>query len=229
MSRTDKTRPYWVKVNDEGTVEHRHHISRWGGRARYRTEKVLDAEGNPVIEDHEIWRTAKSVIQTEPRLKPGSYQAEAIRWDPRNDTFRYTEYTQTTYNVANPVYSEAEHLIALGMPDALVLVRIDRREKVERILIKEATGHGCDYEEGKTLTQRELWSNNCTPTLPWWRSGYSRCSCCSLHVMHDEQRAQVRDVTKRMVKAYNSGEDDWEDDFDGDYITPIRRHSRSRW
>jgi hypothetical protein len=228
MSRTDKTRPYWVKVNDEGTVEHNHHTSRWGGRARYRTEKVLDAEGNPVMENHEVWRTAKSVLQTEPRMKSVPFTTEGPKWNLSGDK-SYTTFSWVSTKLANPVYSEAEHLVALGMPNELVLVRTDRREKVERTLIKEATGNGCDYEEGRILKQRDLWRNNCTPTLPWWKSGYGHCTCCTPHADHESQRAHTRDATKRMVKAYNSGDDDWEDDFDHEYLTPRRRYSRSRW
>lgn len=209
MSRTDKDRPYWVKVADEGVETHYHHDN-YRRRGRYTYEKVFDDEGNPVMEERIVKLPAKRVIETVPRLKSVPYTKEV--WFPYRDRegFYTTLWNGVSANVANPVYSEAEHLIALGMPDAMVTIRVDVVQKVEKVYVPRE--EGCDYDPD-AKTKELYWQRTCGKELPWWKAGYScRCSWCR---PGDEprQRTRKRNFLTAMTKAANSGEDGWEDDF----------------
>ena len=207
MSRTDKDRPYWVKVQDEGVETHHHSANFRRGRFR-KMEKVFDANGDPVMEDREVKLTAKRVIETIPRLKAVPYSKEAPYWD-RNKGWYYTEWKMISATVANPVYSEAEHLIAMGMPDAVVVIRVDKVQKVKETWIEPSTE--CDYDPD--ASGRDHWKNNCGKELPYWKAGYScRCSWCK-PAEEPRSRRRKRDFLKNMTKAANSGEEGWEDNF----------------
>ena len=208
MSRTDKDRPYWVKVQDEGVERHHHHATyRRGGYSKF--EKVFDANGDPVMEDREVKLTAKRVIETVPRLKAVPYSKEAPYWD-RNKGWYYTEWKMISATVANPAYSEAEHLIAMGMPDALVLIRVDKVQKLEETWVNRSVE--CDYDP-EASGRDYYWKNNCGKELPYWKAGYScRCSWCK-PAEEPRSRRKKRDFLKKMTKAANSGEEAWEDDF----------------
>lgn len=222
MSRTDKDRPYWVKVNDEGTVVHYHH-SGWNSRRSRRSfKKVFDDEGNPVMETREVKLTAKRVIETVPRLKAVPYTKEVPRWDSRSQSFYYTEWAGISAKIANPIYSEAERLIALGMPDAMVTIRIDTVQKMEEVWPEPAEYCDLDLSPGN----RRPWRNSCGKELPYWKAGYScRCSWCK---PGDEprQRTRQRNMLHNMRKAANSGEDGWEDSFDEVSLTKPDMHHR---
>lgn len=212
MSRTDKDRPYWVKVADEGVETHYHDFGSYRRRGGYyRYDKVFNDEGNPVMEDHEVKLSAKRVIETVPRLKAVPYSKEV--WYPYRDRqgFYTTIWNGVSAQVANPVYSEAERLVALGMPHALVTIRIDKVQKVEKVWVPKADE--CDYDPD-SHTREVYWKSSCGKELPYWKSGgyHCRCSWCR---PGDEprQRTRKRVFLTQMTKAANSGEDDWEDSF----------------
>lgn len=211
MSRTDKDRPYWVKVQDEGVETHSHHSNQWGRRSRYQTIKVYDDEGNPVMEEREVKLTAKRVIETVPRLKSVAYSEESPFW-ARWQGFYTTSWKPVSSKLANPVYSEAERLIALGMPEALVTIRIDTVQKVERVWVKGSDE--CDYSEDVPRDHKEMRERNCSKELPYWKGPGHHCRCSWCRPSDEpRQRTRKRVFLTAMVKRANSGDEDWEDDF----------------
>lgn len=223
MSRTDKDRPYWVKVQDEGVIEHCHHSGRYDRRQHRIVKRVYDDEGNPVMEDREVKLTAKRVIETQPRIKYATYTAQYSH-PVRNLQGAYvTEYQATSAKRANPTYSEAEHLIAMGLPDAMVTIRVDRVQKTEEYW--ENDSFECDLDEEND--KHHPWRNNCGKELPDWKVNryYCRCSRCR---PGDEprQRTRQRNMLHNMRKAANSGEEDWEDSFDEVSLSKPDMHHR---
>ncbi len=208
MSRTDKDRPYWVKVNDEGVQTHDHAFGGWRRRSHYTWEKVFDDEGNPVMEERVVKMSAKRVIETVPRLKSIPYTKEVVAWG--RDGFYTTMWNGLSQNIANPIYSEAEHLIAIGMPDAEIVIRVDTVQKTERVHVPGSDR--CDAED--ETDPKNIWGKNCGKELPYWKGGgyHCRCSWCR---PGDEprQRTRQRNFLHQMRKAANSGEDEWEDGF----------------
>ena len=222
MSRTRKDRPYWVKAMADGVETHYHHANRYGRRAQYEYKQVLDDEGNPVMEDRIIKMTAKRAVETLPRTKSVPYSEDSPWWKQWQG-FYQNDWRPVSYKLANPVYSEAQHLVAMGMPNAEVIVSIDSVPKYEKVL-KKAANLECDYDE-EVHTQREYWTKNCSKVLPNWKAGYScRCSWCK---PGDEprQRTRKRTFVSNMVKAANSGEEHWEDNFNElDLAQPDMHH-----
>lgn len=212
MSRTDKDRPYWVKVADEGVETHYHDFGSYRRRGGYyREDKVFTKNGEPVMEDRIIKMTAKRVIETVPRLKSVPYTKEiAVPFRTREGMYTTIWNGMSAY-VANPIYSEAEHLIALGLPHAEITIRVDRVQKIERIWVPRVTE--CDYDPD-SKTKDVYWKSNCGKELPYWKGGgyHCRCSWCR---PGDEprQRTRKRVFLSAMKKAANSGEDEWEDGF----------------
>lgn len=218
MSRTDKDRPYWVKVREDGVETHYHH-----GRRRHarKFEKVFDADGKPIMEERIVKLTAKRVIETQPRMKPVSYAKEMVLFT-QSQGFYTAIWNGVSSVIANPVYSEAQHLIAMGMPNAEVILRVDMVQKVEEVLVESSLE--CDYDPDA----KDPWKNNCGKVLPYWMAGHScRCSWCK-PVDEPRQRTRARGFLSNMVKAANSGEDDWEDSFNElDLSKPVR--NRGSW
>lgn len=211
MSRTDKDRPYWVRLNDEGVMVHNHQANYYR-RRNYTIEKVFDDEGNPVMETREVKLTAKRVIETEPRMKSAPYTAEYRTWS-REQGFYTAVYNGISNKRANPVYSEAEHLIALGMPEALVLVKTVTAQKTEKVYHPQPEDDICDAEES-LANPKNPWGYRCSKEIPYWSRNYYRCRCSWCRPGDEpRQRTRERNFTTAMVKRANSGDENWEDDF----------------
>jgi len=221
MSRTDKDRPYWVMLNDEGVVKHDHTFCTYWGNS-YTTLKgkiIRDDEGNPVMETHERWETANWIAENAPRTKDWY---RAVNWPlAMLESMRYTmkdgeAYWLTTGKGINPIWQEAQNLVNIGQGDRKLLYSSTQREKREEIIIEvpqECTEH---IPEGPRYNTRYN-HNGCYRTLPR-ESERRNCSCdrCEPGGIWAEKRSRTmkKNILRNMTKAANADEGEWEDDFE---------------
>lgn len=240
MSRTDKTRPYWVKVNDHG-VEHHDHSAL--GEEVWRDRDMKDEDGNPVFEelpyyfsvgdlladkdarlDDWMWVTTRGYVM--PKRNADGTPIRIWRWNKDHQVVKARG--------GNKVRSEAMYLRAHGGSDAvLVEAGTYKRPKQERYLAYTIPDH-CTIGEKDHMVGRWHNANPCYMEADWdgaFRTMFRyRCSCCSPQGFNTAKRAIARDTLKEVAKQYNSGEDDWEDAFDArENITPRRKAGQSWW
>ena len=221
MSHTDKDRPYWVKLNDEGVVEHDHTFcfAYGGGTTRSRWGRPLfDEDGAPIMETVEDTEKASWYAKFGPRV---------IRHTRRvyfplsmSESMLYTRnsfYDATYAETANPLWSEAQRLVAADRGDELIVTRTyqrQMREKIEYSIAQECTG---DLPQGRS----NKWAKDnewrpCNLVMPAERSRYN-CSCymCEPGGIWAEKksRSTKRNTLRKMAKAYD-GSDDWDDEFE---------------
>ncbi|QIG57870.1 hypothetical protein SEA_PAULODIABOLI_176 [Microbacterium phage PauloDiaboli] len=213
MSRTDKDRPYWVRLKDEGVMVHDHQARSYRNRRGYNIEKVFDDEGNPVMETREVKLTAKRVIETQPRMKEVPYTAEVL-WGNERDGFYTRLWNGVSKRLANPAYSEAARLVSLGMPDAMVTIRTETVQKTEKVYPPAPDPDTiCDAEEA-LADPKNPWGYRCSMEIPYWSRNYYRCRCSWCRPGDEpRQRNRKRTFVTAMRKRANSGDEDWEDEF----------------
>lgn len=218
MSRTDKDRPYWVLMNDEGVVEHDHRgCDHWGRKTRIRNGPYIrDEDGNIVTETVTEYMTAEFIERAVPRLK--SYQME-VTW-PRGmrETMRYTVRTEmmtVTGKSVNPQWAEANNLVAQGKGKTMLPYRTYEQRKRE--VIEYEFNDECDAE----LPYRRYRSDlpeavNCTRSLPADKQRrWCSCDRCEPGGIYAEKKSRTarKNTLRAMAKAYD-GTDDWEDDYE---------------
>lgn len=218
MSRTDKDRPYWVRLNDEGIIAHDHSGSdRWGRKTRTRWGKpILDEDGNPVMETVEEKKQASYIAQYTPRTK--DYQIE-VTWPARMvESMLYSGGSMlrtVTGRGINPLWQEAQNLVNEGKGDQLMVYRTYTQVKREMTVIehtKECDAHLPSRPWSSNLPQAE----NCTRELPDRdKRRWCSCSMCEPGGIYAEKKSRTarKNTLRAMAKAYN-GEDGWEDDFE---------------
>ena len=240
MSRTDKTRPYWVKVNDHGVESHDH--SRLGEDV-WHTRNVTDEDGNLVLEELPYYFSVGDLLANHAEEyaswkwvadrglvmpKRGADGKELRFWRWRN------EYMETKARGGNKMRSEAMWLRAHGHSDtALVEGGTYKRPKQERYVAYTIPDH-CTIDEKPNMIGRWSNANPCYMEADWYGEFQTqfryRCSCCSPQGYNTAKRAIARDTLKEIAKQYNSGEEDWEDAFDArENITPRRKAGQSWW
>lgn len=238
MSRTDKTRPYWVKVNDHG-VEHHDH-SRLGEEV-WRTRNVKDEGGNLVFEELPYYHSVGDLLaRPESMYSWATAYALIPKRDEDGKEFRYwiwnRDYSVVTERGQNKMRSEAMWLRAHGYADStLVKGGYYKRPKQERYLAYTIPNHCTIDEPHDEFGRANNWRGvgPCYMEADWqgeFRSMYRyRCSCCSPRGYNAAKRAVARDTLRTTAKAYNSGEEFWEDEFDRENITPRRKAGQSWW
>lgn len=238
MSRTDKTRPYWVKVNDHG-VEHHDH-SRLGEEVWY-TRDVKDEDGKTVLEEVPYFHTVGDLLAKPETMYSWAWVTDKGLSIPKRsesgEEIRYWRWNRD-YSIARSrsntkVRSDAMWLRAHGHPDStLVEGGIYRRPKQERYLAYTVPDH-CTIDEKPLMVSRWSNANPCYMEADWYgadRNVYKyRCSCCSPQGYNAAKRAIARDTLKEVAKQFNSGEEFWEDSFDRENITPRRKAGQSWW
>ena len=239
MSRTDKTRPHWVKVNDHGVEYHDHSML---GQPIWRTRNVTDADGELVYEELPyFYRVGELLADKDARIRDWvSYSGYTLyerneagnilhAWRWNRDNYKHTEVRDI-----NKVRSEAMWLRANGKGNAtMVPAGKYERPKTERYIHSYVPDH-CTIDEKSQMRNPRYSDNPCYIEADWWgadRGLYKyRCSCCSPQGYNTAKRAIARDTLKEVAKQYNSGEDDWEDSFDArENITPRRKAGQSWW
>lgn len=240
MSRTDKTRPYWVKVQDHG-VEHHDH-SRLGEEVWY-SRNMVDEDGNPVFEELPYFHSVGDLLASkDERLADWSWVTDRGLTIPKRGEdgkelriWRWNrEYQVTKTRIENKARNDAMYLRAHGHPDtALVEAGTYKRPKQERYLAYTVPDR-CTIDDKPNMVSRWSNANPCYMEADWdgaFRTMFRyRCSCCSPQGYNAAKRAIARDTLKEVAKQYNSGEDDWEDAFDArENITPRRKAGQSWW
>ncbi|UVG35175.1 hypothetical protein SEA_CECE_163 [Microbacterium phage Cece] len=238
MSRTDKTRPFWVKVNDHG-VEHHDH-SRLGEK-RWRTRTVKDENGETVFEEVPFYHSVGDLLNRPEGTFSWAWLTDRGLNIPKRtekgEELRYwrwnRDYVVVRTRSQSKMIADAMWLRAHGHPDTTVVEGgYYRRPKEERVLWYIVPDH-CTIDEKPKMHGR--WNANpCYMEADWYgvfRDMYKySCSCCSPRGYNGASRATARDTLKAVTKAYNSGEDDYEDLLDHyDNITPRRKAGQSWW
>lgn len=234
MSRTDKDRPYWVLMNDEGVVEHDHRgCDHWGRKTRTRSGAYIrDDEGNIVMETIIRYETAKWINEYAPRTK--NYTIEVTWPVSMLDSMRYTAQDRimtVTGKGVNPLWAEANNLVSQGKGDTKLAYSTSERPK--RKLIVTEYSPECDAH----LPYRPYRSNlpqaeNCIRSLPASKERRN-CSCdmCEPGGIYAEKKSRTarKNTLRAMAKAYD-GSDNWEDEFEAKemYLNKPLRYT-SQW
>jgi len=218
MSRTDKDRPYWVKVNAEGTAIDHDHLN--FGREYYRDVYVKDKHGNLIYEDRPLYRTAYVIVHG-PLYAWQRYGYSGIRYvNPGSVTNSRT------------FFNEARKATGSGLPDKEILVGWYRAAKTERILYKTVADHCTgaapvvDWKRQKSVVEPYV-EAPCTKALSeaqhesaWHNGGYRGYG---VNMYHRSRRSEKRDMLKGVAKHYNAGFE--VDDYDEveKLTAPVRR------
>jgi len=195
MSRTDKDVPYWVRCNREGIVRHDH---RRLGRKIYRKKRVLDEDGNPVMETHRYSMTAERMLA-----------------EVRNDTFYgWFSFGDEAKRAALEAEQQGDlkRLIEYGTPW--------QSYKTEDVYIGETYCGGDDYK----FTEGRDWHfdlSDCYPVIPaeapWWSYGPSAARAAEHERFYGHDRGQQRAKLTELKKRVNAGDEvdnDWDEGYD---------------
>lgn len=218
MSRTDKDRPYWVLMNDEGVVEHDHRgCDHWGRKTRTRYGAYIrDEDGNIVMETVTRYETAEWIDKFAKRTK--TYEIEVFWPRTMTDTMRYTAQSRmmtVTGKGVNPLWAEANNLVSQGKGDTKLAYSTSQRPKRE--VFEEEFNDECDAH----LPYRRYRSDlpeavNCTRSLPASKQRrWCSCDMCEPGGIWAEKRSRTakKNTLRAMAKAYD-GTDDWQDDYE---------------
>lgn len=198
MSRTDKDRPWWV-VNNDTAHKYTRHDHLHFGEPVYRTRRVLDKNGKPLIEEVPIIKRAFDMVH-------GPFGS---------------------YSGTPAAVQKAKRAIGAGRPNEMIDTGITWKKHVtERVLIGYIADH-CTVGEKVTEQDRWGWLLPCTPdhdpTDKWWhhKDGSARHDFSQTY--YRGKRRASRDTLRKTANAYNSGTDpeDYEDD-----INPLTDHHK---
>jgi hypothetical protein len=234
LSRTDKDRPYWVKTRDEGVPHHDHTRL---GEAIWHTKYFRDDEGNPIIERVPYYLSAKHIIAEYQRPKvPRDYMDSWYAMNtisgarsPEN-SYLYLNVKSDSVNrrKEGEVFAEAFEAMELGDHTKLIMAGTYSRQKREAYIAGYVADHcTIDEDEPRGSLYRQY------PCYMTWNLGNSmfRCSCdsCNPGVNYSGVRREKRDILRKAIKAYNSGDEDWEDGFEQYNLKPSRKSFQSWW
>jgi len=209
MSRTDKDRPYWVRLNDDATSTWHDHLHL--GEDVYRTRVVRDAQGQPVTEQVPRSMSATDIVKSH------------FGYFDRN-------YFLSFGRISEKIFQLARELHGAGRGDEQIIYGYDTRYVRERYLAYTIADH-CTEGEPVKAGQQYYWSGSqpCIPEIRGLtRYDYTWSMSNKKHhfsrARYSHERAVARDTLGGVVRAYNSGYDveDWDEDT---YLTAQHRHS----
>lgn len=236
MSRTDKDVPYWVRLNNEGTLtdhDHRHL-----GREITSYRDVLDKDGNQIVVEGPLYSYADAII--------GEF--EGIRWHYGNTLYTedgrllyYNYKTKTLFttsygNYREPVIRRARLLHSAGRGKEFVQVGTYTHILREVVVI----GYVADRCTAGEKQPRPDWRRRgarplyeelpCTPELPAdnrrlrWTSGMSKHKTSFSRQRYSAERVNLRDQFVGIAKHWNNGfeVDDWDE---SNNLAAQHRHS----
>ncbi|MGL4998009.1 MAG: hypothetical protein ACRC5T_03325 [Cetobacterium sp.] len=221
MSRTDKDRPYWVRVNDEASLTHHDHTA--FGRTYYRSVPVRDADGNPVYEDVPYRISARTIVE------------EGLVNYMISRHFRIPEQFPSPESLSS---SRRENIIreaiqyhgwGLGYHQIIVgtrkVVKYERKEYTTLSYCTEGVPLAGPYDTYYSRNQRP-----CRPYLPYegkreyYTSNMSRAKAAISKKRNGHSRAEARNTLAQVAQRWNSG-DDIEDYDNEKFLTAQHRHS----
>ena len=222
MSHTDKDRPYWVKLNDNGDTTDHDHLRL--GQKTYRNVPVKDEHGNLIYEVAYVERTAKDILTQYDLTQTSSYYSK----------FHRLYWTIQRYN-AEPIpgsWSKAYKAHSAGNDDELIVTHVYQKPVTKRVLWLSYKDYCTAGEKDSRLTGRggpQLDVLPCTPKVSGfnWRKlqtsdkagtkkSYSR-------VRYGRERTLARATLQNVIKEHNAGYE--VDDFNDLPITNQHRHS----
>jgi len=226
MSRTDKTDPFWVKVQRYGVEDHDH---RHLGKEVWHSRPVRDDEGNIVREEAPLYREAKDILTPEDR-KDFWYRSYRRYFNEDHTRIYYhTTSDMLTERPINWVLDAARKAVAEGDPKRLVLTGTFSRVKRERYLAYTVPDHCTINEEPLKGEARPYGARPCGLEADWYglnRNTY-RCNCSMCRgtdpSYERSRRRNGRDELRKVTKLANSGAEDWEDGYNElKMTTPLR-------
>jgi hypothetical protein len=203
VSRTQKDKPFWVRLNQEGKyTEHDH---RDIGKSYTRKEYVYDENGEKLYEEVPFGYTAEkllTLVRTHLNEETGQFEYY-MGWDPR-----------TMKNIPYGTYRRAKELLSAGRGDEFIQLATARKP-----VLREVVKHHADHcTEGEPITGRTWRLMPCTPSLGhegyYWRYGDSKARGGLLRTLHGKDRAHTNSTLRTMAKAANFRDEGWEDDYE---------------
>lgn len=211
MSRTDKDRPYWVRLNDEAhaTWHDHEHL----GEPVYHYRIVYDAEGYPETVEVPWTMSATDIVKGNPFA--------------RMEGRRYFPYENPGTN--SKLLQQARELHGAGRGDEQIICGYRTMYRKERYLAYVIADH---CTEGEPIDGRSSYYSGPLPCVPEFtgaqRYEFLRNKSKSKHFysrMHySHERLIARDTLSRVAREYNTGYD--VEDWDGSVgLTNQHRHS----
>lgn len=234
MSRTDKTRPFWVKVMDHG-IEHHDH-SRLGEEV-WRSRSIRDENGEFVLEIVPKFSRAQEYLTKRRENRSGAY----FIWTPQEfdaegrRIWQWQKDATGTDRKAHRIFEDASRAVAEGDPWRLIETGTIQRRKEECYLAYTIPDH-CTIDErfdqhGEPNSRRG--HSPCYMEANWrgadWKQYTCNCSMCrgTDPTYESSRRRNTRDVLRKATKLANSGEDDWDEGFnDLAVTTPLRYNTQ---
>lgn len=234
MSRTYKDRPYWVRLNDEGIIQHDHSGSdRWGRPRRHLLGAIVkDEDGNPLTETVERREKASWIADVVPRTK--DYVTE-VTWPARMvEGMRYSGGSMlrtVTGKGINPLWQEAQNLVNQGKGDTL-MVYSTREQYVREEKVIEFTTECDGHLPARHWRSDQPTAVNCTRALPpSLERRWCSCDRCKPGGVFAEKRSRTarKNTLRAMAKSYD-GSDDWDERYEARelYLTKPLRYT-SDW
>jgi len=230
MSRTDKTRPFWVKVQDHG-IEHHDHSQ--FGEEIWRDRPVLDEDGKRVMETVPHYSRADEYLSERSATRTFYIATPLHRDEDGRRIFFFNVTTLEKARKQHEIRLDADRAIREGDPKRLIETGTYTRVKRERYLAYTMADH-CTIDDKRSETRS--WGGRDQPCYmegDWYGANRAifkyRCSCCHPRPEYSAQRSMTRDALNTLAKGYNSGEDDWEGAADRYDLTPKRKTTKSWW
>lgn len=217
MSRTDNTRPYWVKVNQDAKYTRHDHLS--FGRVHRRYVTVRDKNGRPVME------TVPFVVPAYRLVHRGLF---GYTYEPLVDA----ALGRMSSAVRENVFRVARHHVASGRPYEKIV--IGTREVYKReVRIISVTADHCTEGAPYPKTFYSNWELPCVPELTTAQyrklgSGLRAGKLSSaLREKNGSDRAYRRAVLGEIKKSWNSGYDI--EDYDNEKSLTDQQRRSIQW
>lgn len=208
MSHTNKTDPYWVRLNHRKTVNtwHRHDLI---GKTYYTRRYLYDEKGQPITHEEPVKYKAWYIVKYGP-------------WNPDKFT--------------TPFMKQAKELVGAGKGDEYI--QIGTRTVREFEEIEHRYSDHCTEGEPLTSRNRWGQGMTCTPDFPYndpsfWGGGYTSRKATLKKVLNGAERSRARKNLRTLTKAANTPETCWDREFADDYeeaerMTDQHRHN-GKW
>lgn len=222
MSRTRKDRPYWVRLNQDGTqTDHDH---RRLGQVHYKRKYLKDAKGEDVYREVDVIGTVDGYLNQTRWSEEGIYYTS---W--RDETRPATNIPIMTFKAAKELHSAGRG------NERIVMARKSERAYVT--VYSHTTADHCTAGVKLNKAEWKTWRYGeipCMPELsradevrswsgrtPGFKKTWSR-------EWYGHERVVTNGLLSRTAKEWNSGNDvdDWDENT---YVTGQHRHGASWW
>jgi hypothetical protein len=225
MSKTDSTRPYWVKLNQDGTLTDHDH-TRFGEVVKKRIYRYQE-NGTPIYETGKYFMSANNVLAENAWRRVG---VPGRIWRSEVEFFYDLSENEFSRKFTEPIIRQAHKLVDQGRGGEAIIHVGDYRHRVYDEVVLFTVADYCT--EGEKIDCREhSWRGPlpCTPDLPHRRYGtYWENPPGLREFERNEKRSEKSRVNRsldRAARAYNGGGDVWDYDQDQHMRQSFRRDS----